>query len=87
MSVSPRSPRILLVGTSDVGGGAELSAWNLFTAYRNHGYAVQVAVGRKHADCYLGWYESVIAGRQPVASTVPTEPGPNVVPSAIGLNR
>jgi glycosyltransferase involved in cell wall biosynthesis len=47
MSVSPRSPRILLVSTSDVGGGAELSAWNLFNAYRNRGYAVQLAVGRK----------------------------------------
>jgi glycosyltransferase involved in cell wall biosynthesis len=47
MSVSPRSPRILLVSTSDVGGGAELSAWNLFNAYRRRGYAVQLAVGRK----------------------------------------
>jgi glycosyltransferase involved in cell wall biosynthesis len=42
-----RSRRILLVSTADLGGGAELSAWNLFNAYRNRGYAVQLAVGRK----------------------------------------
>jgi glycosyltransferase involved in cell wall biosynthesis len=39
--------RILLVSTADTGGGAELSASNLFHFYRKHGHSVQMAVGRK----------------------------------------
>jgi glycosyltransferase involved in cell wall biosynthesis len=42
-----RSPRILLISTADLGGGAELSAWHLFNAYRKRGYEVRLAVGRK----------------------------------------
>jgi glycosyltransferase involved in cell wall biosynthesis len=38
---------ILLVSTADIGGGAELSAWNLFTEYRNRGHNSWLAVGRK----------------------------------------
>lgn len=47
MTTRQRSPRILLISTADQGGGAELSAWNLFNTYRNRGYTVQLAVGRK----------------------------------------
>jgi glycosyltransferase involved in cell wall biosynthesis len=50
MNLTRRAPRILLVSTSDAGGGAELSARSLFNAYRNRGYAVTLAVGRKRTD-------------------------------------
>jgi glycosyltransferase involved in cell wall biosynthesis len=39
-----------LVSAADLGGGAELSAWNLFKTYRNRGYQVRLAVGRKFTD-------------------------------------
>jgi glycosyltransferase involved in cell wall biosynthesis len=39
--------RILLISTADSGGGAELSAWNLFNAYRMRGHSARLLVGRK----------------------------------------
>jgi glycosyltransferase involved in cell wall biosynthesis len=42
--------RILQVSTSDLGGGAEGSAWNLFQAYRQCGFDSWLAVGRKFRD-------------------------------------
>jgi glycosyltransferase involved in cell wall biosynthesis len=47
--VSGRRPslRILMINTSDMGGGAELTTWNLFNTYRRRGYETTLAVGRK----------------------------------------
>ena len=42
--------RILQVNTSDVGGGAEGSAWNLFQAYRKRGHESWLAVGFKRSS-------------------------------------
>jgi glycosyltransferase involved in cell wall biosynthesis len=42
--------RILQVSTSDHGGGAEGSAWNLFQAYRQRGHVSWLAVGQKNSD-------------------------------------
>ena len=42
--------RILQVNTSDVGGGAEGSAWDVFQAYRHRGFDSWLAVGRKLSD-------------------------------------
>ena len=42
--------RILLVSTSDVGGGAERSAWSLLKAYTESGHKSWMAVGRKISD-------------------------------------
>jgi glycosyltransferase involved in cell wall biosynthesis len=42
--------RILLVSTADLGGGAEISAWNLFKAFRRHGHKSWLAVGNKRSD-------------------------------------
>lgn len=42
--------RILQVGTTDVGGGAERVAWNLFRAYRARGHRSWMAVGHKRGD-------------------------------------
>lgn len=42
--------RILQVSTSDFGGGAEGSTWDLFQAYRERGLDSWVAVGRKLTD-------------------------------------
>lgn len=42
--------RILHVNTSDLGGGAERSAWNLFRAYRQCGFNSWLATGRKYSD-------------------------------------
>jgi len=42
--------RILQVCTSDQGGGAELSAWNLFRIYRDRGHASWLAVGWKRSN-------------------------------------
>ena len=42
--------RILLVSTADIGGGAEISAWNLFHKYRGAGYYSQMAVGSRYTD-------------------------------------
>lgn len=47
MASGMRSLRILQVSTTDLGGGAESSAWNLFQAYRARGYASWLAVGYK----------------------------------------
>ena len=46
----PRGLRILLVSTADLGGGAEISAWNLFKAFRRHGHKSWLAVGSKRTD-------------------------------------
>lgn len=37
--------KVLHVSTTDIGGGAEKVAWNLFTGYREHGQAAWLAVG------------------------------------------
>jgi hypothetical protein len=42
--------RILLISTADTGGGAELSAWNLFKAYQRRGHNVRLLVGSKRTD-------------------------------------
>ena len=42
--------RILLVSTSDMGGGAERSAWNLFKAYAARGHRSWMAVGTKRSE-------------------------------------
>ncbi len=41
---------ILQVSLADHGGGAELSAWNLFEAYRARGHGSKLAVGFRHGD-------------------------------------
>src|SRR4249920_3017389 len=41
--------RILQVNTSDVGGGAEAVAWQLFQAYRRSGHSSRLAVGLKQS--------------------------------------
>ena len=45
-----RPLRILHVNTTDIGGGAEGSAWNLCRAFRERGHESWVAVGRKRSD-------------------------------------
>jgi glycosyltransferase involved in cell wall biosynthesis len=45
-----RALRVLFVSTTDQGGGAEISAWNLFKTYRSWGYESWMAVGRKRTD-------------------------------------
>ena len=42
--------RILQISTSDMGGGAEKVAWNLFQAYRQRGHHSWLAVGAKRSD-------------------------------------
>ena len=42
--------RILQVSTSDLAGGAEGSAWNLFQAYRKRGHDSWLAVGHKRSN-------------------------------------
>jgi glycosyltransferase involved in cell wall biosynthesis len=42
--------RILQISTTDLGGGAEESAWNLFQAYRQRAFDSWLAVGRKLSD-------------------------------------
>jgi glycosyltransferase involved in cell wall biosynthesis len=42
--------RILQVSTTDIGGGAEKVAWNLFQSYRMRGYDSWLAVGTKHGN-------------------------------------
>jgi len=44
------SLRILTVSTSDLGGGAERVAWNLFHEYRRRGYQSNLAVGYRKVD-------------------------------------
>ena len=46
-SQETRPLRILIVSTSDVGGGAERSAWNVHKMLRQRGHASHMAVGRK----------------------------------------
>jgi glycosyltransferase involved in cell wall biosynthesis len=46
----PESLRILQVSTSDVRGGAERVAWDLFASYRARGHRSWLAVGEKHTD-------------------------------------
>ena len=45
-----QSLRILQVSTTDIGGGAEKIAWNLFQAYRRRGFHSWLAAGYKHSD-------------------------------------
>jgi glycosyltransferase involved in cell wall biosynthesis len=42
--------RVLQVCTKDLGGGAELSAWNLHRMYRRMGHTSWLAVGKKLSD-------------------------------------
>jgi hypothetical protein len=42
--------RILIASSTDLGGGAEISAWNLFNSYRNRGHHAWLAVGGKRSD-------------------------------------
>ncbi len=44
------SLRILTVSMSDIGGGAERIAWNLFNEYRRRGYQSNLAVGYPKVD-------------------------------------
>jgi glycosyltransferase involved in cell wall biosynthesis len=44
------SLRILTVSTSDVAGGAERVAWNLFDEYRRRGFQSHLAVGYRKVD-------------------------------------
>jgi glycosyltransferase involved in cell wall biosynthesis len=44
------SLRILTVSLSDIGGGAERVAWNLFNEYRKRGYQSNLAVGYRKID-------------------------------------
>lgn len=43
----PRAPRILLISTSDIGGGAEAVAWTLFKGLQRRGATAWMAVGEK----------------------------------------
>src|SRR5262245_11582889 len=46
--VMPRRPlRVLVVNTSDSGGGAELTSFDLFQAVRRRGHPATMVVGRK----------------------------------------
>jgi hypothetical protein len=44
------SLRILQVSTSDIHGGAEKVAWDLFTSYRARGHRSWLAVGQKRSN-------------------------------------
>ena len=47
---------ILQVSTSDIGGGAEKVAWDLFQSYKELGYQSTLAVGTKRSNdpkCFL----------------------------------
>jgi glycosyltransferase involved in cell wall biosynthesis len=48
--VTKRSLGILQVSTSDIAGGAEKVAWNLFQSCRGRGHNSWLAVGRKRSD-------------------------------------
>jgi glycosyltransferase involved in cell wall biosynthesis len=39
--------RVLVVNTSDAGGGAEMTSWNVFQALRRRGHQATMVVGRK----------------------------------------
>ncbi len=45
-----RPLKILQISTTDIGGGAEKVAWNLFQAYRGRGHNSWLAVGTKRSD-------------------------------------
>src|SRR5215470_18039874 len=45
-----RSLRLLLINTTDSGGGAALTAWSLFQTYRRLGHKTCLAVGSKRTD-------------------------------------
>jgi glycosyltransferase involved in cell wall biosynthesis len=47
MNAAHQPLRILIVSTADAGGGAELSAWSLFNAYRRRGHRAKMVVGRR----------------------------------------
>ena len=49
-SKEPGRLRILMVSTAERGGGAEISAWNLFHIYRTLGHSSRLAVGVRHSD-------------------------------------
>lgn len=42
--------KVLQVSTTDIGGGAEKVAWDLFTGYRKRGQAAWLAVGYRKSD-------------------------------------
>lgn len=48
--MADRRLRILQVNSSDIGGGAQKVAWNLFQSYRRLGYVSCLAVGHKQSD-------------------------------------
>lgn len=48
--MSERPLRILQVSSSDISGGAQKVAWNLFQSYRMRGYGSFLAVGQKLSD-------------------------------------
>jgi glycosyltransferase involved in cell wall biosynthesis len=48
--VAEQSLRILTVSTSDIAGGAERVAWNLFHEYRRRGFQSSLAVGYRKND-------------------------------------
>jgi glycosyltransferase involved in cell wall biosynthesis len=39
-----------MVSTADLGGGAEISAWNLFNTYRGLGHSIQLTVGTRRTN-------------------------------------
>jgi glycosyltransferase involved in cell wall biosynthesis len=43
-------PHIIQVSTSDISGGAERVAWNLFTGFRSRNYKSEMVVGRKRSS-------------------------------------
>src|ERR1044072_3743091 len=49
-SVADSALRILTVSTTDIAGGAERIAWNLFDEYRRRGLTSNLAVGYRRLD-------------------------------------
>jgi glycosyltransferase involved in cell wall biosynthesis len=45
-----RQLRVLVVNTSDAGGGAELTSWNVFRSVRRRGHRAMMVVGRKRTS-------------------------------------
>lgn len=50
LTAKQRSPKILQVSTSDIGGGAEKIAWDLHQGYVSRGYQSWLAVGCKYSE-------------------------------------
>jgi hypothetical protein len=48
--MNEKSFRILQISTSDIAGGAEKIAWDLFTSYRNQGHQSWLTVGAKKSQ-------------------------------------